>query len=153
MVSPWKTFGGFKGTYAWETWSLEKRSMLKCGISVNFLPIKKLNTGSDTVKFPNALQGSQCFVLRFACQCWSALMTHDVTTKNKLAVFLYATCPPRKAFLDRQGICWGILTVHGYHKAVEGSKARSLFMWSCLSFVADSIFASHFLASYFMSFL
>lgn len=112
--------------------------MLKCGISVNFLPIKKLNTGSDTVKFPNALQGSQRFVLRFACQCWSALMTHDVTTKNKLAVFFYATCPPRKAFLDRQGICRGILTVHGYHKAVE-LRARKLARSSCGNGLASSL--------------
>ena len=64
---------------------------------MNFLPIKKLNAGSDTVKFPNALQGSQCSVLRFACQCWSALMTHDVTTKNKLAVFFICDLPTKES--------------------------------------------------------
>ena len=64
---------------------------------------------------------------------------------------------------------WGILTVHGYHKAVElrapkrarSSKSPGFFKFAVtqgqtfgLSFVADSIFASHFLiVDYFMSFL
>lgn len=69
-----------------------KRSMLKCGISVNFLPIKKLNTGSDTVKFPNALQGSQCLFCVLPASVGQTITEHSwlmmSRPKTKLLYFI-----------------------------------------------------------------